>query len=72
MASPLHIKLLLHFHVSGEKWPGPWTQTTEDYVNQLVEAGILRLEPKYESGYATTTYGRRVVQSLCEGLAANF
>lgn len=62
--TPLHLRLLLHSHLSFEVY-SPWTSTTEDYLKQLESLGAVeRVEDSF-TNYKTTKLGDAWLTAIC-------
>lgn len=60
--SPLHIKILLHYHSIAEPWPSE-TETLTDYIKELCVFDLLK-EDQTKSGYSTTARGNAYIDAI--------
>ena len=62
--SPLRIKILLHYHVSPEPWPGPCRPDVE--ILEFLAAGVIEHSGDSDPGsFKTTPLGQAWVAALC-------
>ena len=62
--TPLHIRLLIHYHTMNEKWQKP-SPAASDYTVDLVKWGLIEERAESPSGYRATERGVEHVEGLC-------
>ena len=67
--TPLHLMLLLHYHVSCEDWDKAHAPAVIEYTQQLINRGLVArragpLSPTCTSRYETTDLGKELIYRL--------
>lgn len=62
--TPLHIKLLLHYHCNCDPWPQSDAPAVSDYTQALVYFELVQPDSESGSGYITTERGKAHIKSL--------
>lgn len=65
--TPLHLMLLLHYHVTPDPWPQRGAPAVLEFTGDLIGLGLVEhvIKGKHGHQYGTTDRGAAYVDALC-------